>query len=257
MLALTPDIRKSPPDCGLRGSSGINGVVSGRLAGPHQAQHDPPKINLKGKSQVSRPLGVKLMRSQVWTADTERSKVAWRAQPYVLKSGHIGGSAVLKWKCSSYQWFATTVRSVIERLRKRKVVSRRCKYKKWRHITMIAIIYVLTNNDSMLERLLHCRGVDFTRVFFHYINTVDDKIRFLYDQASKSALWFELRGNPRVQSTKKTIVEHYRNFSVKNFDTRRQRRELVDCLSDPWVVGTRGYCKGMTFLTSWAGIEGS
>jgi len=191
------------------------------------------------------------MRSERWTGDPDKSKTCLRGQPYILPSGHISGSVYLTWRCSAHQWFATTVRSVISHITKRDVVKKRCKRKKRNHLTMIAILYVCTNDDNLLERLLNCRAQDFVRVFCHYLNNVDENPRFLYDQAVSAASWFELRGgNPRVQSTKKTILAKYRMFGLKTYDTRRGRRDEVQALSDPWIVQNEHFTKGMNFLAA-------
>jgi predicted transcriptional regulator len=190
-----------------------------------------------------------MMRSERWTGDPDTSKRRIRGQPYILPSGHISGSVYLKWRCTAHQWFATTVRSVIEKLRKRGAVKQRCSRKNRHQITMMAILYVCTNDARMLERLLNCKAKGFTRVFWHYLHHVDDKkLRFLYDQAVNAALWFELRGNPRVQSTKKTILPEYRRFGIRSYDSRRERREAVQSLSDPWIVQNAHFTKGMSFL---------
>jgi len=177
-----------------------------------------------------------MMRSERWTAGLADTKVAVRGQPYILPSGHISGSALLTWRCTANQWFATTVRSVIQRISKRTVVTKRSKYKKKRDLTKIAILYVLTNNSNLLERLLNCHKSAFTRAITKEIMSVDAKTRFLYDQAVNAALWFELRGNPRVQSTKRTVREEYRIFGLKSYSTTSVRSMAVVELSVLWIV---------------------
>lgn len=181
-------------------------------------------------------LGVRLLRSERWAADPQKSKISVRAQPFILKSGHISGSATLTWRCSAYQWFATLVRSIIERIMDRTAVSRRSRYKTWRQLTAVAIFYAITNDDRAFERLLNCQRRGFTGLLHHYKLRMDAKNRFLYDQALSGALWFELRGNPRVQSIKRTILEQYRSFEYRSYDSARERRERVNELSDPWIV---------------------
>lgn len=210
---------------------------------PHIERFAAKRVTLQ-----SRALGTKLMRSEQ-AFPNGPSKKAHRGIPFIMPSGHISGSCKLSWMCSSYQWFSTVVRSVIERIKRRTIVGTRSKYKKERHLTEIAILYTLTCDSQMLERLLNCQRKGFRALITYYINRVDDKTRFCYDQASKSALWFELRGYPRVQSTKKTVLAKYRNFSVKSFDASRAIREKMNSLSDPWIVrGYSAFTNGMNLL---------
>jgi len=188
------------------------------------------------------------MRSERWTAEVSNTRVAVRAQPWIDPGGHISGSALLTWRCSAYQWFATTVRSVIQRISKREVVQKRSKYKTSRQLTLIAILYASTNDDRMLERLLNCKAKGFSKLLYHYINSVGAKTRFLYDQAVKAALWFELRGNPRVQPTKTTVLPEYRKF-LRTYSTQRHKMDVVQALSDPWVIECKSYTRGMCMLT--------
>jgi hypothetical protein len=187
--------------------------------------------------------GAKLLRSTRWAADPQTPKVCRRGIPFILNSGHFSGSILCTWRCDSYQWFATTLSLLIRKLRQRRAVSRYTRYKSWSQVTKIAILYILTSDDRMLERLLNCQKKGFVRTFCYYLNTLDDKNRFLYDQALSGASWFELRGNPRVQSSKKTVVDSYRNFSVKSFDSNRLRRERANEISDPWIIGLNGCFK--------------
>lgn len=179
--------------------------------------------------------GTRLMRSERWAADRSNSRVAVRGIPFILDTGHISGMITSYWRCSSYQWFATTVRSVIDRLEERSVVHKRSRYKTWRHLTMTAVLYVITQDDGVLERLLHCKREAFVRLHRYYLERVGEQNRFLYDQALSGALWFELRGNPRVQPTKKTILAKYRNLSVRSFDASRDKRLAADQIADPWI----------------------
>jgi len=199
---------------------------------------------------VSRINGMKLMRSQRWASDCGASKKRNRGLPYVMKSGHISGSCRATWVCSAYQWYATTVRSVIENISKRSIVKKKNRRKTRRHLTMIACLYVLTNDESMLERLLCCQRRGFQRTFYFFLSRVDDKTRFCYDQAARSANWFELRGNPRVQSTRKTILPQYRNFDQHSYSAAREIRERMNSICDPWIVDGYSFTRGMHFLTN-------
>lgn len=196
----------------------------------------------------SRALGTKLMRSERWCPGVD-SKNRLRVIPYIMKSGHISGSSLLTWKCTAAQWFATTVRAVIERIRHRNVVMKRSKYKKQRHLTEIALFYVLTNSDQLLERLLCCHRRGFRSLITYLKNTLDDKMRFCYDQALQDALWFELRGYPRAQSNiENGFVVVYEPMVHSR---QRQMRECLNTISDPWIVNGFLHTK-MNRLAAWA-----
>lgn len=147
----------------------------------------------------------------------------------------------------------TVVRSVIERLKRRTIIHKRKKYKTYRHLTEIAILYVLTQDDSLLERLLNSTKKGFRGLLYYHLNRVDAKTRFLYDQALSSALWLELRGKPRVQSTKEYMIEVVYTPGVCG-RTRSMKTEL-DALSDPWIVqGYHAQTKGGCFLRPLGGL---
>jgi hypothetical protein len=216
---------------------------TGKRSVDHQDRHSPPKV-VNGKFSPANVMGVKLMKSCRWAADSHGSKIRNRAVPWIMPSGHISGSTLFTWRCSSYQWIATVVRSILQRIKKRAVVSRRSRYKTWHQLTLVAAFYTITNDVFAFERLLNCHRSVFTRLFFHQVQRVDESKRFLLDQTLKGVLWFQLRGNPRVKSTKKSILAKYRNFSVKNFDTAGIRRREADELCDPWIVENRGFTRG-------------
>jgi predicted transcriptional regulator len=200
----------------------------------------------------SRAIGTKLMRSEKWV-DQQRTKVRCRAIPYIMPSGHMSGSAKLTWVCSSAQWFATTVRAIIERLKRRSIVHRRARYKKWRNLTEIAVLYTLTMDDQMLERLLNSTKKGFRNLFYYHLNRVDAKTRFLYDQALQSALWLELRGKPRVQST-----NDYRLVTIYTpgeCGPKRAIQTVLDSICDPWIVdGYHAQTRGGCFLRPLGGL---
>lgn len=219
-----------------------------RAPQPVLSAYTPPHVRSGVGSRVN---DMKIMRGESWTADNgSKLSVRNRGQPYIMPSGHISGSVYFTWRCTAYQWFATTVRAVIERIRARNVVYKVRKRKTKRHLTMIALLYVATNDEVMLERLLNCNRSGFTRTFFYYLMRVDAKTRFLYDQALNGASWFELRGRPRVQSTKKTVLPQYRHFGVRNFDSVRDRREKACQLANQWLVNRNGFTSGMAYVWS-------
>jgi hypothetical protein len=206
-----------------------------------QVRYEPYRV-----TNQSRAIGTKLMRSTRW-APEGGSKIRLRALPYVMKSGKLSGSAKLTWRSTAYEWFATVVRSVIERLQKRTVVKRRCKYKTTRNLTEIAVYYVLTNDESVLERLLHCNRRHYRSFFYSLYKRLDEPMRFCFDQALSSALWFELRGYPRVQSNEYVVETVYEPGA---HGRSRQIRMYMNSLCDPWIVEGYSYTKGMCFLSS-------
>jgi hypothetical protein len=207
-----------------------------------QVRYEPYRV-----TNQSRAIGTKLMRSTKWAPPAE-SKVRLRGLPYIMKSGKLSGSVKLTWKCSAYQWIATVVRSVIERLKKRTVVKRRNKYKTERNLTEIAIYYVLTNDEHILERLLHCNRRHFRSMFYSLYKRLDEPMRFCFDQALSSALWFELRGYPRAQSNKDYVVETVYEPMVHG--RARQILTYANALCDPWIVkSNKAFTKGMCFLS--------
>lgn len=218
-------------------------TLDGRLNDPAVKRYTPYRV-----TNQSRAIGTKLMRSQAW-APKSNTKVRLRGLPYILPSGHLSGSVLLTWKCTAYQWFATVVRKVIERISKRSIVKRRSRYKTQRHLTEIALYYVLTNDDSKLERLLCCRKEGFRALIYRLIQRLDEPTRFCFDQALQSALWFELRGYPRVQSNKQDYtVETVYEPGVHG--RSRQIQTRCNSLCDPWIIDGLHYTRGMCFLAS-------
>jgi len=188
-------------------------------------------------SVISRDsLGVRLMRSERWFPGT--SKKAFRGIPYVDNAGHITGSVILNWRCSSAQWFSTVVRSVWKSLSKRnRNKSRKNKMSK-DLLTRISIFYSISMDDSKLERLLHCDVGRARALLQFYTCNLDDQQRFLYGQMSLSGiLWLQSRGKPRAQSIKKTYIPSYRNFGLRSYDTTRDVNAYLNWASDPWIVG--------------------
>jgi len=190
---------------------------------------------------------MKLMRSQTW-APKVSSKTKLRALPYIMPSGHLSGSALLTWKCTAFQWFSTVVRAVIEKIKARSIINKRSRYKTYRQLTEIAIYYVLTSNESALERLLCCRRRGFRGLLYFLIKRLDEPMRFCFDQALSSALWLELRGNPRVQSNKQYVLETVYEPMVHG--RSRQITMCMNAISDPWIIDGIAYTRGMCFLSS-------
>jgi len=203
---------------------------------------------IDNKDRQSVYCGTRLMRSERWAADGERSKIVRRGIPFVMKSGLISGSCTMNWRCSSYQWIATVIRLVLQRIKRLNVVSRRSRYKTWHQLTTVAAYYVVTNDEHGFQRLLHCKKEGFVGTMHYLKHRMDEQKRFLFDQTLQGVLWFQLRGNPRVKSIKKTIYEKYRNFSVRNFDTAHIRRLQANAICDPWIVSSKCMTKSMCLL---------
>lgn len=177
-------------------------------------------------------------RSQRWLPQTNLStKVRVRSFPF-LSGGHITGCSMLHMECSSAQWFATMVNSVFKALESR-VHLRTYGRRKWNTdlISRVAIFYVVTMNDYLLERILRTSGNP-RKAIEKYIHTMDDQKRFLYGQACLHAKWFKSRGSkiPRVKSITKCFAHEYRNFGLRNYGVNRQLSTYLDWLSDPWIV---------------------
>lgn len=190
-------------------------------------------------SKSPRLYGMALMRSERWNPPGG-TKVRTRGIPFIDKGGHISGSSLMTWKCSSTQWFATVVHSVFARAKKR--MNRPCtnkrKLKNDDLLMRIAIYYVCTLDDSAFERLLCCYTKGARKLLTYRVNAMDDRQRFLYGQATQSCSWLRYRGcPPRVQSIKKTVVSDYRRFGLQTYDSRRPRTEYLNWLCDPWIVG--------------------
>jgi len=186
------------------------------------------------------------MRSERWSVKGE-TKVRLRGIPYIMPSGHLGGSVKLTWRCSANQWFATVVRAVMEKITKRTIVKTRSKYKTTRNLTEIAVYYVLTNDEYNLERLLCCRRKGF-RGLIHKLTHVDETLRFCFDQALSGASWFELRGKSPRTVHKQYIIETV--YTPGCHSQCRKFKTYINSLSDPWVVKKVAYTDGMCFLSS-------
>lgn len=192
-------------------------------------------VPVKNPDQHDRKLlGVRLMRSTRWFPRST-TKVAMRGLPYIMPSGHISGSTLYYWKCSSAQWFATLCRSVLKNLLKRNTKKSMRKKLSRDAIARIAVYYSVSNSESDLERLLHCRVKDVRRLLHYYICKLDDQQRFLYDQMCNSISWLQSRGSPRAQSVEKFEIPDYRGFWT--FDTIRDISIQLNFISDPWIIG--------------------
>lgn len=196
-------------------------------------------------SKITRKLGISLMRCERWNPGPP-TKNRLRGVPFIDKGGHISGSCVMNWRCSSTQWFATVLHSVFRRSKRRmsKGSIDERKRKSDDLIFKIAAYYVCTMDDTAFERLLcsYVRGT--LKLLTYLVNKMDDRQRFLYGQAtcSASCLWLRYRGcPPRVQSINKTILAHYRRFDLKIYDSVRERNSYLNSLCDPWIVGGLRY----------------
>lgn len=183
-------------------------------------------------------MGVRIMRCQKWAIDCGESKIRQRSLPYILPSGHLGGSTLLTWRSTSYQWFATHVRSIIKRLKERTMSKRKTQRRSKRQLTKIALYYALTNNDSHLERLMCTHSKGFTGLFHRYYYRVDDTARFCIDQALLSASWFELRcSSNKLRRAQSTSKENFRYFiEDSESSTSRDIRQRINDIADPWII---------------------
>lgn len=179
-------------------------------------------------------IGLRLMRSERWMPPVS-TKIRNRGIPYILPSGHISGSSLATWKCSSAQWFATLCRSVWKRLSKRNNKKSIKKKLSKDMVTRIAILYSISQNDGDLDRLWYCNTRNVRGLLHHKLCKLDDQKRFLYDQMLHSISWLQSRGSPRAKSScteNSTIVVHLDSGRRWRFIT-----EYLNFLCDPWIVG--------------------
>lgn len=146
---------------------------------------------------------------------------------------------MLHLECSSATWFSTMVHSVYNSLVKR-VHLRTYGRRKWNSdlLVRIAIFYVITTDDYLLERILRTSGNP-RKAVEKYSHSMDDQKRFLYGQACLHASWLKSRGSkiPRVKSITKCFAKEYRNFGLRSYGVSKQITCYLDWLSDPWIVG--------------------
>lgn len=190
---------------------------------------DPPVNPDPG---VRRQLGVRLMRSHAWFPKSS-TKVRCRGLPYIDPGGHITGSTLYYWRCSSAQWFATLCRSVWKRLSRRNNAKTKKNKIGKQHIAKIAVYYSITMNDSSLERLLHCRAKGVRDLLTYLVCKLDEPERFLYGQMLNGISWLESRGKPRAKSIERNEIPDYRGFWT--FDTKRDIAVLLNSTADHWV----------------------
>lgn len=209
-----------------------------------------PKIDTK----VSRFAGTKLMISQRWISDHGNFSVAMRGIPYITNGAHLGGTCLFRLKCTSAQWFSTTVRAVMQALHYRN----RKRESKWhrrttKQLLQISLLYVLTNDDNLKERLFNCRGRQYQRLYYYHYKRVDDPTRFCIDQAIKNASWFEFRRGSkkprRVQSTVKFENPYALMPVYMTLVHKRLIRQKIDDVADPWICASRFSCKGRMLLS--------
>lgn len=181
-----------------------------------------------------RQLGVREMRSERWFPRSS-TKVRTRGIPFISNSGHITGSTLYYWKCSSAQWFATLCRSVWKKLSRRNgKKSIKTKLSK-DLIARIAVYYSIKQSEGDLERVLHCHAKRARGLLHHLVCNMDDPQRFLYGQMLQSISWLQSRGKPRAQSIEKFEIPDYRGLWT--FDTVRDISIHLNWASDPWIVG--------------------
>jgi len=199
------------------------------------------------RSSLRHSNGMNLERKQNWKADPDNEfKTRYRGQPYVMKSGHLSGSVYCSWKCTPYQWLATTVREVYTNILSRNAVWKRSTRKKRSQVFEIAAYYAVTMNDSNMERLINCKKVGYTPLFCYLKNKVDKNSRFLLDQILNGISWSRLRdGEPsRVRSTKMKDVRGTLNLGSMIFECRR----LVARMTDDWIISCPNYTRGMAYI---------
>lgn len=179
----------------------------------------------------------RLMRSERWFPDS-RTKVRERGIPFVDNGGHITGSCTMTWKCSSAQWYATCIRSVLHKLKKRmKPGNPKYGRPSLDLVTRIAVFYVTTLDDAALERLVRCRTKYTRGLLYHYWTKVDAQQRFCYGQILQSISWLQSRGKPRAKSITKCYSPEYRRIGLRSYDARREIKTYLHWLSDHWIVG--------------------
>jgi hypothetical protein len=132
--------------------------------------------------------------SERWAPNYRSSKI-WRVVPYVDRAGQIHSIGISRWKCSAIQLFATIVATVFKRLWG---IFRYVSYRervKPNDLFKIALIYTLTNNDYWFRRTLEIlkRMPKVGRHLYRATKQLDANTKVLYDQACKSALWFQSR----------------------------------------------------------------
>jgi len=210
-------------------------AVTSKILGPSQQYTcwKAPKVNEIPGGRES--IGLRLMRSERWLPPVS-TKVRNRGLPYILPSGHISGSTLATWKCSSAQWFATLCRSVWKVLSKRNFKKSKNRILSKDMVTRIAIYYSVSMNDGDLNRLWLCKAKDVRGLLHNKISKLDEPKRFLYDQMLHSISWLQSRGSPRAKSscTDNSVVEVHLDSG------RRQRCIIVylNLLCDPWIVGS-------------------
>jgi len=196
-----------------------------------------------GSKQNLAEIGLVMRRSERWLPHLGLStKVRVRGIPFV-KSGHIGGCITTFVKCSSAQWYTTLVYSVYRSLAKR-VHLRTYGKRKWNAdlLMRLSIYYVITFDDHHLERVLRTSGNP-RKAVEKLAHQMDDQKRFLYGQTCLHVSWLKSRGSkiPRVKSITKCFIEEYRIFGLRSYSISQQIVDLLDWLSDPWIVGPFRY----------------
>jgi len=106
----------------------------------------------------------------------------------------------------------------------------------------LSIYYVITFDDHHLERVLRTSGNP-RKAVEKLAHQMDDQKRFLYGQTCLHVSWLKSRGSkiPRVKSITKCFIEEYRIFGLRSYSISQQIVDLLDWLSDPWIVGPFRY----------------
>jgi len=188
-----PNTKRNPEGTG-RNRCFLERAVSVRLPQPGPGW---VSYNAQVVPEVSAHNGlVRFKKSLRWCGGSKAPQL-WHHIPFIDHRGHIHATSVGRWKCTAPQLLATITSTVFKRLwgrtRKGPIPNR----VKSGLLYRIAQIYSITNDDSFFRRTLcmlsRRRDKELLKFVYYKEKHMDDNNRFLYDQASFGATWFQSR----------------------------------------------------------------
>jgi hypothetical protein len=140
------------------------------------------------------------------------------ALPLISKNGAILPYTIGVWKCRPNELLTTLVSTIYKRLQKQKWIHYR--YKRWKgpsegqmlRLAFIGALYPDKNYFSIAYGLFKNNPRGMVKYIYKIYKQMDESIRFLFGQLSKSSLWLQHRGKPSsIKSIKTSSFPLWRN----------------------------------------------
>jgi len=164
------------------------------------AVHVPPKVRSPHPRRIE---GMATRTSTRWFQVKESKKI-FTPVPYVTNSGKFSISTLCFWNTYPEQIIASLTSTVYQRLRG--LVGKRHGFRCLKHyretLFKIAAYYTVTHDDYFMDRVLGIlkrKARKQAHNLLHFaVSTMDENIRFVYDQICSQILWLSFRAKTVV-----------------------------------------------------------